>query len=442
MRIIGGSGSVQRRQSEQIGVGRPQACSTDQTSRRLLDVSCPRSALASGNAAAAAFTPFVSAVWIGRVKEPPSGYSHACPDVSLTGYRTMHIFIDESGSFTHSATSSHPISVIGALVVPDAIRATLERKYAKLRSDLPSENGEVKGRLLSERQVAAVVTLLCRHQVLFEVTAIDMALNAPNVIAAHQNEQVTRLTANLTPSHHPNLHDSMRALQTRLKHMSPQLYVQSFMTFALIGRVIQHSTFFYSQRIPTELAAFHWVIDAKDRLHITDWEDWWSHIVSSALQSMGLREPLLRLHGADYSYFQRFQTRIPPPARSSPRSGPREARRTFGTASVPIPCPPPSCPPFPPAGTPRIPPPDPPGRCRLGVADGDFDQPVLWHCANFDAPALRCELDGVVPHPVSETREGDTNIAPPPSIVDPDATVRLRFITHAASARARAATGV
>src|SRR5262245_60599310 len=47
-----------------------------------------------------------------------------------------------------------------------------------------------------------------------------------------------------------------------------------------------------------------------------------------------------------------------------------------------------------------------------------------------------------VPLPVSETREGDTNIAPPSSIVDPGATVRSRFIGQAAIARARAATGV
>ena len=47
-----------------------------------------------------------------------------------------------------------------------------------------------------------------------------------------------------------------------------------------------------------------------------------------------------------------------------------------------------------------------------------------------------------VPRPVSWTREGYLNIAPPPLIVDPDATGRSRFIGHAAIAAARAATGV
>ena len=49
---------------------------------------------------------------------------------------------------------------------------------------------------------------------------------------------------------------------------------------------------------------------------------------------------------------------------------------------------------------------------------------------------------GCVSLPVSWTREGDIKIAPPSSIVDPDATVRSRFIGHAAIAAARAAAGV
>jgi hypothetical protein len=49
---------------------------------------------------------------------------------------------------------------------------------------------------------------------------------------------------------------------------------------------------------------------------------------------------------------------------------------------------------------------------------------------------------GLYRTPIPWTREGDINIAPPSSIVDPDATVRSRFIGHAAMAAARAATGV
>jgi hypothetical protein len=67
----------------------------------------------------------------------------------------MHIFIDESGPF--GGIGQFPsVSLIGALIVPDARLASLERQYKRLRPNLPKdEKGEVKGRLLNEQQVEA-----------------------------------------------------------------------------------------------------------------------------------------------------------------------------------------------------------------------------------------------------------------------------------------------
>ena len=223
----------------------------------------------------------------------------------------MHFFIDESGSFT-LAPDPHAISLVGALVVPDARLTSLEEKYARLRADLPKEGDEVKGRLLSENQIADVVTLLSRHQVLFEATAVDMGSAAHNAgdVAAHQAAQAEGITRHLTPDHHPNIHREMADLRRRLEEMSPQLYVQSAATFALIERVVQNATLYYAQRIPKELAAFHWVIDGKDKERITDWESWWSYGVRPALQYQSLKKPLAMLRDADYSHFQRFQTKM------------------------------------------------------------------------------------------------------------------------------------
>lgn len=221
----------------------------------------------------------------------------------------MHIFIDESGTFT-SAQREHAISAVAALTIPDAALASIEKTYATLRPHLPMENSEVKGRLLSESHVSDVVSLLTRHQVLFEITAIDMGTQETADVVAHKTAQAARLTKHLTPAHHPNIHEGVRKLQTRLEQMSPQLYVQTTATFQLIQRVIQHGTLFYAQRIPKELGAFHWIIDGKDRARITDWEDWWSYVIRPFLQSMSLREPLVLLRESDYSYFQRFSTKM------------------------------------------------------------------------------------------------------------------------------------
>ena len=56
----------------------------------------------------------------------------------------MHIFIDETGTFT-GIGQPNSISMIGALIVPDARLRSLEREYSKIRKYLPQESGEVKG---------------------------------------------------------------------------------------------------------------------------------------------------------------------------------------------------------------------------------------------------------------------------------------------------------
>jgi hypothetical protein len=154
----------------------------------------------------------------------------------------MHIFIDESGTFTHPAASPHAVSVVGALIIPDSVLPSLGQKYARLRTELPMEDGEVKGRLLSENQIADVISVLSRHQVLYEATAIDMGIHTASDVVAHRAAQAERITGHLTPQHHPNVRRGVWELRRRLERMSPQLYVQSVATFSLIERVIRQAT--------------------------------------------------------------------------------------------------------------------------------------------------------------------------------------------------------
>jgi hypothetical protein len=86
----------------------------------------------------------------------------------------VYIYLDEAGSFS----GFHPgsISAVGALAIPDSRIEFIKNKYVKIRRHLPLEKGEVKGRLLDERQVDEVVTLLARNEVLFEVTVTDLGV--------------------------------------------------------------------------------------------------------------------------------------------------------------------------------------------------------------------------------------------------------------------------
>lgn len=222
----------------------------------------------------------------------------------------MHIFIDESGNVTQGQNAD-AVSVVGALVVPEVRLARVEEKYAVLRRDLPKDDkGEVKGRLLDEADVARVVSLLLKYEVFFEVNAIDFALHRPEEVIGHQMAQAERITRNLTDKHSQKTQAHVRDLRTRLEQMPPQLYAQAVTTFSTVRTVLQHATMFYAQRIPKELAAFYWVVDAKDKTGITEWEAWWSVVVSMDLQFRSLSEPFATLDGADYSHFERFHGKV------------------------------------------------------------------------------------------------------------------------------------
>jgi len=109
----------------------------------------------------------------------------------------MHIFIDESGTFSPSAKNAHSVSAVGALVIPDAMMPGFEKLYGRLRRKLPTEKGEVKGRTLKEHDVAEVTDLLRRLNAIFEIVVTDTAFQTEAELVCHRDAQGEKLTANL-----------------------------------------------------------------------------------------------------------------------------------------------------------------------------------------------------------------------------------------------------
>lgn len=218
----------------------------------------------------------------------------------------MHIFIDETGTFTGVGQVSSP-SLVGALIIPDTKTDEVRKRYEKIRAHLPKEKGEVKGRLLTASQAHKVVEMLRRNEVLFEAVLIDLGLHTNEGLSEHRRIQAEKLTANLTDEHHPNVHLGVQRLRDQLEAMPMQQYVQSVVNFELLTNVLRSSTLYYSQRQPKELAYFHWIIDAKEKQGgITKWEEWWSLCVQLMMQSKSIKNPAPMLAGADYSHFRRF----------------------------------------------------------------------------------------------------------------------------------------
>jgi hypothetical protein len=222
----------------------------------------------------------------------------------------VHIFIDESGVFVPSPTRPG-ISLVGALVIPEGRIANVVRKYKVIRARLPQERGEVKGRLLAEAEVSEIVDLLRRNECLLEVVGIDLNMHSDADIQAHKLDLARVMTTGVTPAHHPNVHNWVRGLADRIKALPNQLYVQSTVMIELARHTIEHTVNYYAQRRPQELAAFHWVIDGKDKLRTTEAERLWTDIVMPLLMAKSVEEPTGFFEGGDYRHFKRFDSESP-----------------------------------------------------------------------------------------------------------------------------------
>ena len=222
----------------------------------------------------------------------------------------MHIFIDESGVFVPSPTRLG-ISLVGALVIPESRIANVVRKYKVIRARLPKERGEVKGRLLAEAEVSEIVDLLRRNECLLEVVGIDLNMHSDADIQAHKLDLARAMMTGVTPAHHPNVHNWVHGLADRIKALPNQLYVQSTVMIELARHTIEHAVNYYAQRRPQEMAAFHWVIDGKDKLRTTEAERLWTDIVMPLLMAKSVEEPTGFFEGGDYRHFKRFDSESP-----------------------------------------------------------------------------------------------------------------------------------
>jgi hypothetical protein len=215
----------------------------------------------------------------------------------------LHVFIDESGTFTGYHDCS--VSVVGALAIPNGKLGTIRTKYARLRTQLPTKNGEVKGSLLNEQQVDAVIALLARNDAIFEITALDLGFHKETDLVVRKKQHADEMQARSIRFRPP--HDALvKQTGHDIESISLPLYLQAITTFYTLQNIIHHVPLYFAQRQPRELATFTWVVDGKDPVKKTRWEKWWPWYASGALASMSKRRPAPVMEGADYSFYDRF----------------------------------------------------------------------------------------------------------------------------------------
>ena len=218
----------------------------------------------------------------------------------------MRIFIDESGTFSGFEAGS--VSVVGALVIPDVLVDKIEKKYAKLRANLPQEKGQVKGRLLNEKQVDKVVMLLVRNEALFEITALDLEVQKEDMAREYKKKLGDLMLAKV-PNFREDVQAEVQAASEYILKSPLNLFLQALTTFDVLHHVISRATTFFAQRKPYELGSFSWIVDGKEPAKVTRWEEWWAHYAQGALASMSKRRPASMLPDGfhvDYLFYEKF----------------------------------------------------------------------------------------------------------------------------------------
>lgn len=220
---------------------------------------------------------------------------------------------------------ANSISGVGALIIPEALGAELFSKFQKIKIDLGFDNKEIKGRDLNESQVSEIIYFLRRYDIIFEITVIDMALHTDEIISAHKARQIELLSEdNPIETLTEFVAARISRMQGQLSILSNQLYVQYVCMFQLLSNVFNKSTFYYSQRLPSELANFRWYVDAKNT-KITSYEELLMDSIGPALQSISIEKKFPQLKNADYSYFEKYLK-----TSSSP---PKHLQKAFGDVS-------------------------------------------------------------------------------------------------------------
>ena len=233
----------------------------------------------------------------------------------------MYIFIDESGSFVNS-TKNDSWNTISAYMCPEYEQKKIRNLIRALKKSVAANsNYEIKLRNIKESVYFEFLTGLSSLSGVLYVVATDAGLNQPENIIEHQLMQAEEIVKHKEKMIYHSARGGLQDLSERVATLSPQLYVQLQCQIKLISRIILSGILYFVQRAPMHLGRFRWRIDQKNS-NKTEYEKAFATVSPAFLQSISLYNPLIKLNGADYSAFKRFEY--------SADNRPKFLRETYG----------------------------------------------------------------------------------------------------------------
>lgn len=215
----------------------------------------------------------------------------------------MHIFVDESGSFTHSP-DLNAWCVVAAYVTPEHERRRIDGLMATVRA--LNDQAETKLKHLTEDQYLWFLSELNKLSGAAFAVAVDVGRHRPEAIEHHRDMQADKIIEHRDKMLHETGRKAVTALSEQIRSLPAQLYTQLMCQVRLFHQIISQGTFYFVQRHPPSLANFRWRLDQKARVP-TAYEEAFRILLPAILQTKSLQEPMLALKGADYRHFGRFE---------------------------------------------------------------------------------------------------------------------------------------
>ncbi|QBY55997.1 DUF3800 domain-containing protein [Cupriavidus oxalaticus] len=218
----------------------------------------------------------------------------------------MHIFIDESGTFTY-ATDRDSWCIVAAYAAPEYCRRQIEtliRDLRKLRG-----GAETKLKHLTEEQYALFLQRLSKLEGAAFAVAVDVGLHRREAIEHHRDLQAAAILSSRDKMRFEEGRQLLANLSGRIGALKPQLYTQLICQVKLFHQILSYGLLYFVQRNPPSLGNFRWRVDQKASAP-TEYEEVFRDVLPAMLQTASLAEPMFSLQGADYRHFERF--RYPP----------------------------------------------------------------------------------------------------------------------------------
>jgi len=203
-------------------------------------------------------------------------------------------------------TAQESWNCVAAYVYPESNRRSISELMVQFKSRVGKNRGaEVKLRDVGEGDyIWLLASLRGLDGVLFSI-ATDASLNTPSVIEHHQAQQVANILKPIPIMHFEEGRQGLRDLADKVARLPIQLYVQMVSQVQLVIAILHSAVLYYVQRKPQTLSRFRWRIDQKNS-EKTEYEEAFSQVLPAFLQSASLREPMIMLEEANYSWFDRF----------------------------------------------------------------------------------------------------------------------------------------